>query len=177
MPWMNLTLGESRRSPVCLATMLDTFTTTTAFHHGSTLNCQTCNIPVPAKFVLSAGDCTLAYWTRLTLCPCRRAAANASDKEPEPDAPPGASQRVSLGRAQVAGSCNSQGGWKQECWRPLALPCQAGVDLVEAGQPASRRGAARAVQPLPPAGHLQDMHASFQIRWEDLVGTMLMASS
>ena len=56
MPWMNLTLGESRKSPVCLATMLDTFTTTTAFHHGSTLNCQTCNIPVPAKFVLSAGD-------------------------------------------------------------------------------------------------------------------------
>jgi hypothetical protein len=56
MPWINMTLGENRRSPVCLATMLDTFTTTTAFHHGSTLNCQTCNIPVPAKFAFSAGD-------------------------------------------------------------------------------------------------------------------------
>ena len=59
IPWLNLHLGEGRRTPVCLATMVDTFTTTAAFHHGSTLNCATCNIPVPAKFILSEGRETL----------------------------------------------------------------------------------------------------------------------
>ena len=57
IPWINLQIGAvDRRAPVCLATQLEAYTTTAAFHHGSTLVCGTCNIPIPAMFRLSAGE-------------------------------------------------------------------------------------------------------------------------
>ena len=120
MPWMNFTLGESRRSPACLATMLHTFTTTTAFHHGSTLNCQTCNIPVPAKFVLSAGDCTLAYWTFLTCVPAgellllqvTRNQNQTPLQEPASESAWGGRRLLAVATHRGAGSRSAGGHWR-----------------------------------------------------------------